>query len=142
MIEKYLIIDKKVLPDYFEKVIDVKNLVEHGFDVSSAVKKIGISRSTYYKYKDYVNRPTNNSGKHIILSLKLIDEPGVLSGILNQVAACKANIVAINQEMPIHNIAFVTLTISISDMFISVNELVACLKDSNNVVSVMLVAVE
>ena len=73
MIEKYLIINKKVLPDYFEKVVDAKNLVEHGFDVSSAVKKVGISRSTYYKYKDYVFTPNEDTtrGKRAIISLLL-----------------------------------------------------------------------
>ena len=137
-----LLIDKKVLPSYFEKVVLIKERITKGESVSDACKALNLSRSTYYKYKDYVNRPTVSSSKHIILSLKLVDEPGVLSGILNLVASCKANIVAINQEMPIHNIAFVTLTISTLDMFSSVQELVACIKDSNNVVSVMLVAVE
>lgn len=137
-----LIIDKKVLPSYFEKVLLIKERVARGENISEACKALGLSRSTYYKYKDYVNRPTASTGKHIILSMKLVDEPGALSHILNQIASYKANIVAINQEMPIHNIAFVTLTIAITSMPITVLELVACLKDINNVVDVMLVAVE
>lgn len=137
-----LIIDKKVLPSYFEKVVLIKERVTKGENISEACKALGLSRSTYYKYKDYVNRPTISTGKHIILSMKLIDEPGALSNILNQIASYKANIVAINQEMPIHNIAFVTLTIAITNMPITVLELVACLKEFNNVVDVILVAVE
>ena len=138
----WLLIDKKVLPSYFEKVVMIKERVTMGENISEACKALGLSRSTYYKYKDYVNRPSNNNGKHIILSLKLIDEPGALSNILNEVAASKANIVAINQEMPIHNIAFVTLTISVIEMSISISDLITCLKKFNNVVDVMLVAVE
>ena len=137
-----LIIDKKVLPSYFENVVLIKERVTKGENISEACKALGLSRSTYYKYKDYVNRPTISTGKHIILSMKLIDEPGALSNILNQIASYKANIVAINQEMPIHNIAFVTLTIAITNMPITVLELVACLKEFNNVVDVILVAVE
>jgi len=139
---EWLLINKKVLPAYFEKVMVIKERVNMGENISEACKSLGLSRSTYYKYKDFVNRPSNNNGKHIILSLKLIDEPGALSSILNEVASRNANIVAINQEMPIHNIAFVTLTISVTEMSISINELVACLKKFNNVVDVMLVAVE
>ena len=139
---EWLLIYKKVLPSYFEKVMVIKERVNMGENISEACKSLGLSRSTYYKYKDFVNRPSNNNGKHIILSLKLIDEPGALSSILNEVASRNANIVAINQEMPIHNIAFVTLTISVTEMSISINELVTCLKKFNNVVDVMLVAVE
>ncbi len=139
---EWLLINKKVLPSYFEKVMVIKERVNMGENISEACKSLGLSRSTYYKYKDFVNRPSNNNGKHIILSLKLIDEPGALSSILNEVASRNANIVAINQEMPIHNIAFVTLTISVTEMSISVGDLVTCLKKFNNVVDVMLVAVE
>ena len=139
---EWLLINKKVLPSYFEKVMVIKERVNMGENISEACKSLGLSRSTYYKYKDYVNRPSNNNGKHIILSLKLIDEPGALSSILNEVASRNANIVAINQEMPILNIAFVTLTISVTEMSISVGDLVTCLKKFNNVVDVMLVAVE
>ena len=125
MNDDYYVIHKKVLPDYFEKVIKIKEIINRGVNISDACKEIGLSRSTFYKYKDYVNRPSMKVGKHIILSLKLVDEPGALSTILNDVAARNANILAINQEVPIHNIAFVTLTIAIMDMDISIQGFVA-----------------
>ena len=81
-------------------------------------------------------------GKHVILSLKLNDEPGALSRILDCVAAKNANILAINQEVPIHNIAFVTLTIAITQMDLSVQAFIAELKTVKNVVDIMLIAVE
>ena len=81
-------------------------------------------------------------GKRIILSLKLVDEPGVLSTILNDVAAKHANVLAINQEVPIHNIAFVTLTISIGNMDIPIQSFVQELKNGKNVIDVLLLAVE
>ena len=103
---------------------------------------MGLSRSTFYKYKDYVNRPSIKVGRHIILSLKLVDEPGALSNILNEVAARNANVLAINQEVPIHNIAFVTLTISVMDMDISIQNFIQELRRGKNVIDVMLIAVE
>ncbi|MBO5711605.1 MAG: ACT domain-containing protein [Acholeplasmatales bacterium] len=142
MNDDYYVIHKKVLPDYFEKVIKIKEIINRGVNISDACKEIGLSRSTFYKYKDYVNRPSMKVGKHIILSLKLVDEPGALSTILNDVAARNANILAINQEVPIHNIAFVTLTIAIMDMDISIQGFVSELRRKKNVIDAMLVAVE
>ena len=142
MSDDYYVIHKKVLPDYFEKVILIKEANSKGSNISDACKEIGLSRSTFYKYKDYVNRPSMKVGKRIILSLKLVDEPGVLSNILNEVAAKHANVLAINQEVPIHNIAFVTLTVSIGNMDISIQNFIQELKRGNNVIDVLLLAVE
>ena len=141
MNDEYYVIHKKVLPGYFEKVILIKEAVSKGSNISDACKDIGLSRSTFYKYKDYVNRPSMKVGKHVILSLKLNDEPGALSHILNEVATKGANVLAINQEVPINSIAFVTLTVAlIAD--ISVSDFVNDLKYLKNVVDVMLIAVE
>lgn len=142
MNDDYLIIHKKVLPDYYSKVIQIKKLLLNKVNVSEACKIAGLSRSTYYKYKDFVHRPTLKEGKRVILSLKLLDEKGVLSNILNYIANHKGNILAINQEMPIHNIAFLTLTIDAFDMMISIQGLVSELRHLNEVMDVMLIAVE
>lgn len=139
---EYFIIHKKVLPDYFEKVIEIKEKISNGLNVSEACKEVGLSRSTFYKYKDYVNRPTTKVGKRIIVSIKLKDEPGSLSNILNDVASRNANILAINQEVPIHNIAFVTLTISIMNMEMSVLDFVSEIKNKKNVIDANLLQVE
>ncbi len=142
MSDDYYVIHKKVLPDYFEKVIQIKELTNKDINISEACKQVGLSRSTYYKYKDYVNRPSNKVGKRMILSLKLLDEPGSLSNILNEIAKCKANVLAINQEVPIHNIAFVTITVAILNNDITVQELTGEIKKINNVIDVNLLAVE
>ena len=142
MTDDYYVIHKKVLPDYFEKVIQIKEIIGLGTNISDACKKVGLSRSTFYKYKDYVNRPSMKVGKRIILSLKLVDEPGALSNILNEVASKNANVLAINQEVPIHNIAFVTLTIDILNLDISVQNFVNELRRGKNVIDVLLLAVE
>ncbi len=139
---EYFIIHKKVLPDYFEKVIEIKEKISNGLNVSEACKEVGLSRSTFYKYKEFVNRPNDAIGKRMILSLKLVDLPGVLSNILNDIASRNANILTINQELPIHNVAFVTLTISLTDMDISIQGFVSELKQIKNVLDVMLLAVE
>ena len=142
MADDYYVIHKKVLPDYFEKVIEIKEIISLGVNISDACKKVGLSRSTFYKYKDYVNKPSMKVGKRIILSLKLVDEPGAFSNILNEVALNNANVLAINQEVPIHNIAFVTLTITMANSNISVQTFIEELKKGKNVIDVLLLAVE
>ena len=87
MLDDYLIIHKSILPDYYDKVLTAKRLLESGEirEVSQAVKIAGISRSTYYKYKDFILEPNQeSSGRKAILSVSLSHEPGVLSALLRQ----------------------------------------------------------
>ena len=72
MLDQYLIIHKSILPEYYEKVLEARRLLEDGKlkDVSQAVREVGISRSTYYKYKDYILEPTDISGgRKAVLSI-------------------------------------------------------------------------
>lgn len=142
MKQDYFLIHKKILPSYYEKVLLIKETINKGVNVSLACKKHDLSRSTYYKYKDYVHRPSIRGGRHLILTMKLVDEPGALSHILNVIASQNANISAINQEMPIHNIAFITLTIAITDQDFSIQKFINSLKKLEHVVDVTLIAVE
>ena len=51
MLENFLIVNKEILPDYYEKVVEARNMINEGRvkGISEAVKQVGISRSTYYK---------------------------------------------------------------------------------------------
>ena len=119
MLENYLLIHKDILPDYYEKVLAVRRMLENGKekDVSHAVKLAGISRSTYYKYKDYILEPTElDSGRKAVLSMLLADEPGVLSAMLNRLSDLGANILTITQSLPVHRKASVTLSLDVSNL--------------------------
>ena len=143
MIEKYLIIDKKVLPDYFEKVVEAKLLVDDGYDVSKAVKEVGISRSTYYKYKDDVFPMAQDmQSKKVTLILLMTHTSGTLSKVLDCIAFYKGNLLTINQDIPINLSANVTVTIDISHMEKSVSQLAARLNSLPNVRNVKLLAAE
>lgn len=117
MLEDFLIVNKKVLPPYFEAVVKAKNLFESGKvdNISQAAKKSGISRSTYYKYKDYVFETSNLSeGRKAILSMTLRHEPGILSHVLSYFSETGASILTITQNLPINGKAHVTVSIDIS----------------------------
>ena len=79
---EYFIVHKSILPEYFEQVIKARELInDKDYSVSDACKALNISRSTYYKYKDYIFRPSKDSGNKAIFVIKTIDEKGVLSSI-------------------------------------------------------------
>ena len=142
---KYLIVDKSILPDYFEKVIEVRNLLRDGKfqNVSEAVKEVGISRSTYYKYKDFIFSPSDsNIGRKALISIMLEDKKGALSEILNFFYSLECNIITINQNVPINEVASIIISMDISDTKIPIEEILTSLKNISYVVSARLVALE
>lgn len=142
---KYLIVDKSIVPDYFEKVIEVRNLLRDGKyqNISEAVKVVGISRSTYYKYKDFVFSPSDsNIGRKVLISIMLEDKKGALSEILNFLYSVECNIITINQNIPINKVASIIISMDISDTKVPIEEILVNLKNVKYVVSAKLIALE
>lgn len=145
MLKKYLIVSKKILPDVYEKVIEARNLINNGKvkGISEAVKVVGISRSTYYKYKDYVFSPSENSiGRKAVILMMLRHEKGVLSGVLNYLSVENANILTINQSIPINGKASVNVSLDISDLNKSIDDAIIEMRKIKGVVSIRLLSVE
>lgn len=123
---KFLLVDPAVLPEVFTKVMEVKNLLSKDptVAINEAVKAVGISRSAYYKYKDSVFPFYETSmGRVITLFFVLEDVSGVLSRIINEIAQAKANILTINQNIPINGLANVTISIETEEMKMDIQEL-------------------
>lgn len=142
---KYLIVDKSIVPDYFEKVIEVRNLLRDGKyqNISETVKVVGISRSTYYKYKDFVFSPSDsNIGRKALISIMLEDKKGALSEILNFLYSVECNIITINQNIPINEVASIIISMDISDTKTPIEEILVNLKNVKYVVSSKLIALE
>lgn len=115
----FLIVDKRALPDVYEKVVDAKRLLKEGKvkDVTEAAKTVNISRSVYYKYKDTVFEPVEtDQGKKVTINLIINDNKGVLSGILNYISEEGGSIITINQGIPMNKKANVSLTINITSI--------------------------
>ena len=145
MESKYLIIDKAILPDYYEKVIEARELVEcrKAKDVSEAVRKVGISRSTYYKYRDYVFAPNHDSlGKKAVIAFNLAHKAGALGEALKILTISGANILTINQNLPIGGKAHILLSLDTQELNQDMDALLKELAHLNGVTGVRLIAIE
>ena len=124
----YFILDAKALPEIFLKVAEAKRMLEIGEvnTVNLATRRVGISRSAFYKYKDAV-RPFNDMlhGRIVTFQILLKDEPGVLSAVLNIFAQSGGNILTINQAIPVNGCAAVTIGAETSGLEVSLEELLA-----------------
>lgn len=112
----YYVVKRKAVPEVLLKVVEAKHLLESAKvpTVQEAAEQVGISRSSFYKYKDdifpfYEGR----KGKTVNLVIQMDDEQGILSVVLKSVADAKANILTIHQSVPVNGIASLTLSVDV-----------------------------
>lgn len=123
---KYYIIEADMLPEVLLKVVEVNRLLQAGKvkTINDAAKRVGISRSAYYKYRNSIKPFYELTNDRIVtFHMLLDDEPGVLSSILGLLAHNGSNILTINQSIPINEQAAVTISVSTGSMQTSVEEL-------------------
>lgn len=142
---KYYIVDSSVLPEVFSKVLFANKLLRTGEakNTTTAAKLAGISRSVYYKYKDQI-RPfyDKNKDKIVTIYALLEDSPGVLSAFLSVLASEGANILTINQNIPINSLAPITASIQTSGLVTDIEELILRISGKNGVISAEIIASE
>lgn len=113
---QYYVIKEKAVPEVLLRVVEAKRLLDSGKteSVQEATEKAGISRSSFYKYKDDIF-PFHETakGKTITMVVQLEDEPGILSVVLKTIAEFHANILTIHQSIPINGIASLTLSVDV-----------------------------
>ena len=132
----YYVLKEKAVPEVLLKVMEAKRLIESGKvpSVQDATDAVGISRSSFYKYKDDIFPfHENQKGKTITLVIQLDDEPGLLSNILRAIDKFKCNILTIHQSVPINGIATLTLSVDVFQAADQVEELVAAIEQVDGV---------
>ena len=131
---KYYLVEASVLPEIFAKVIEAKELLETG-QVNVAAQAVGISRSAFYKYKDFVSPFQDMSRGHLVtFNLELLDRQGVLSSVLAIFAENGANILTINQSIPTSGVAPVTITAATENMQTTMEAFMAALKAADGII--------
>ena len=112
-------------------------------DVSEAVKAVGISRSTYYKYKDYIfSTNVDTDGRKAIISFTLSHKPGILSEVISKLSYYGANILTITQNLPINSRAHVVVTLDVSCLSIEIDALIREINIIDKVSGTKLISVE
>ena len=113
---RYYVVTKKAVPEVLLKVVEAKRLLESAkaSTVQEAADMVGISRSSFYKYKDDIFPFHDNAkGKTITFMIQMDDETGHLSDVLHIVADYHANILTIHQSIPVNGIASLTLSVDV-----------------------------
>lgn len=137
----YLLVDMSVLPEIYVKVIEAKGYLQSGeaANASQAAKMAGISRSAYYKYKDKIFEYSEQGDDVTTINAKLQDNAGVLSSVMNELYLAGANILAVNQSIPVNNIADVSITVSFAQSGHMTDEVIEKIKSVGGVKSAELV---
>ncbi len=124
---KYYLVNSTILPAVYSRVIEAKGYLASGeaASTSQAVKMAGISRSAYYKYKDAIFEYNGENGDDTAtISAKLKDNAGVLSSLMSELYKAGANVLSVNQSMPVNSAADVSVTVRITEMTVSLSQLV------------------
>ncbi|MFI3171978.1 MAG: ACT domain-containing protein [Eubacteriales bacterium] len=133
---KYYVLKKKAVPEVLLKVVEAKRLLasEKVMTIQEATEKTGISRSSFYKYKDDIFPfHENEKGRTITLVIQVDDTPGILSDILKEIAEFKANILTIHQSIPINGIATVTLSLEVLAYTGNLSDMIQDLEDNDGI---------
>lgn len=141
----YFVLKKKAVPEVLLKVVEAKRLLDSGCAVSvqEATEKVGISRSSFYKYKDDIFPFHDNAkGRTITMMIQMMDETGLLSDVLKSVAEFRANILTIHQSIPINGIASLTLSVEVLKQTGDISEMVNAIESKEGIHYVKILARE
>ena len=142
---KYFVVKQKAIPEVLLKVVEAKRLLESEkvLTIQEAGDAVGISRSSFYKYKDDIFPFHDNSqGTTITLTFQMDDEPGILSDVLKIIAEYRANILTIHQSNPINGIASLTLSIQVLQTTGDISRMIEQLEGQTSVHHVKILAKE
>ena len=140
---KYFLVEADMLPEIYLKVAKAKELIETGEaqTVAEAANVVGISRSAFYKYKDSITPFQDlKRGRIITFHITLRDRMGVLSSVLAVFSSSGANILTINQSIPLNGTALVTISAETAGMAITSEELLENLHNTGGVKKVEIIA--
>ena len=133
---QYFVVKQKAVPEVLLKVVEAKRLLDtkKAETVQEATDQVGISRSSFYKYKDDIFPFHENArGKTITIVIQMNDEPGLLSDVLKVVAEHKANILTIHQSIPINGTASTTISVDVLQDTGNVSEMIEMIENMTGI---------
>mgnify|MGYP000579257828 CR=1 FL=1 len=140
---KYYVVKEQAVPEVLLKVVEAKKLLDTGrvSSVNEATESVGISRSSFYKYRDDIFEFHDNAqGTTITLTFQMADEPGVLSDVLKIIADFGANILTIHQSIPINGMASLSLSVQVLKTTGNISEMLDTMEQHKGVRNVKVIA--
>ena len=140
---RYFVVKEQAVPEVLLKVVEAKKLLDTGkvHTINEAADQVGISRSSFYKYKDDIFQFHDNAqGITITLTFQMKDEPGLLSDVLKVIAEFKANILTIHQSIPINGVASLSLSVQVLPTTGNVSEMLETMERHRGVRNVKILA--
>ena len=141
----YYVVRTNALPEVLRKVVEVKRLLESrkNMSIQEAAETAGISRSSYYKYKDDIYPFYDNSkGKTVTLVVQMIDELGSISKICSRISEYRANILTIHQSIPVNGIATLTISVEVRNDTRNITDMIREIEQMDKVQYVKILAQE
>lgn len=136
MSDRYYVVNQRAVPEVLLKVVEAKRLMDmdKSMPVQKATEIVGISRSSFYKYKDDIEPFHENAkGRTVTFVLQIDDRPGLLSSVLKLIAESHANILTIHQTIPINGVASLTVSVEILANSGDASEMVESIKSQSGV---------
>lgn len=133
---RYYVVKEQAVPEVLLKVVQAKKLIDSGkaVSVNEAAEAVGISRSSFYKYKeDIFEFHDNAQGTTITLTFQMEDEPGILSDVLKVIAEFGANILTIHQSIPVNGIASLTLSVDVLNETGDISQMVDTIEEQQGI---------
>ncbi len=143
--KRYYVVKEQAVPEVLLKVVEAKKLLDSGkvHTINEAADQVGISRSSFYKYKeDIFEFHEHSQGTTITLTFQMEDEPGLLSDVLKIIAQFGANILTIHQSIPINGVASLSLSVQVLPTTGNVSEMLEAMESHSGVRNVKLLAKE
>lgn len=143
--KRYYVVKEAAVPEVLLKVVEAKKLLDSGkaSTINEAADRVGISRSSFYKYKeDIFEFHEHSQGTTITLTFQMEDEPGLLSDVLKVIAGFGANILTIHQSIPISGVASLSLSVQVLPTTGNVSEMLEALEGHQGVRKVKILAKE
>ena len=143
MASRYYVVKEAAVPEVLLKVVEAKRLLDTGRvqTVNDAADQVGISRSSFYKYRDDIFQfDYNAQGVTITLAFQMEDEPGLLSEVLKIIAGFHANILTIHQSIPINGVASLSLSVQVLPTTGEISDMVESMERHRGVRNVKILA--
>jgi len=140
---QFFIIDRAIVSDTLIRVVEAKRLMreDSSLSVSDATRMAGVSRSAFYKYKDFIHHFNVDSlGRNLTFSFDVRNIAGQLSRALNAIAESGANILTINQTIPINDICSIVVTVETTSMNETAQQMIDRLRNTEGMFNIRVLA--